>query len=93
MTEPPPTYIATVPAAEKVRRFARGADELATFLDMLGLVQDGVIAPDDVRHYDLPSASPIKASPGVLEPSPTVRDLHPERCTTPAGLRNLGGAA
>jgi hypothetical protein len=92
MTAPKPTYIATVPAVAKVHRFARDAAEVAMFLDMLGLVApDGSIVPDDARNYDMQGAGPVTTvDRGDM---PTVRDLHPERCTTPAGLRNLGAAS
>lgn len=93
MTDPEPTWLASLPAAKAVvlredipLTGPLGRRELA---EMLGLVAPGgrEVLPDDVRNYDVESAQPVKVSPhraAVTEPP-----ARPEECTTPAGLRNL----
>jgi hypothetical protein len=80
-------------AARAIALHARDAAEARDLLEMLGLTNGRRIVPDDNRNYDIEGSSPLKSAPTSASEMPTVRDRHPERCTTPAGLRELGAAS
>lgn len=83
-----PTWLATLPAAKAVAKYAATPDEARELLAMLGLVDDaGRIVPDDTRQYDIEGAQPVKTTPkGAQLWEPPAR---PETLTSPATLRVL----